>query len=89
MSILDEFKTHPHTIFIAYSFVYIEQAINALKETSKKVEAIIIQPYREDMEFTSTIEAMRLYRELNNDQSIPILFTPQGRMSEDGQFFEY
>jgi hypothetical protein len=69
--------------------VYVEQAISALKDASEKVEAIIVQPYRDDVGFTSTIEAMRLYRELNDGQSIPILFTPQGRMSEDGQFFEY
>jgi len=89
MSLLDEFNANPHTIFIAYSFVYMGDAINALKEATEKVEAIIIQPYRRDMGFTSTIEAAQLYRKLNDGQSIPILFAPQGRMSEDGQFFEY
>ena len=89
MSLLNEFGNGPITIFIAYSFVYIESAINALKTASNKVEAIIVQPYRKGIEFVSTREAMRLYREFNGGKDIAILFAPQGRMSEEGQFFEY
>ena len=76
-------------MFIAYSFVYIQNAIDALKAAPNKVDAVVIQPYRSDQGFVSTEKAAHLYRKLKEGQDIPILFTPQGRMSEAGQFFEY
>jgi len=66
-----------------------EDALTALKDASEEVEAIIIQPYRTDVSFASTEKAVSLYRKLKQSKSIPILFAPQGRMSEEGQFFEY
>jgi hypothetical protein len=82
------FKANIHRAFIAYSYVYVEEAIKA-QEHSLTAEAVVIQPYRKDMFFTSTKEATHLYRTLKDGQHIPILFTPQHRWDEKGQFFEY
>ncbi len=75
-------------LFIAYSTVHINDAIKAL-EQSPDAEAVVIQPHEEKKRFTSTEEALELYKHLKGEQSIPILFAPQGRMAKDGQFFEY
>ena len=83
------FKANVDYMFIAYSFVHIQDAIDALKTASEKVEAVIVQPYRSDQSFVSTEQAVHLYRKFKEGQDIPILFTSQGRMSEEGQFFEY
>lgn len=88
MSLPKEFKANFHRAFIAYSYVYISQAIEALKQ-SPNAEAIVIQPYEAHKSFASAKEAVDAYRHLTHGQNIPILFTPQGRMAEEGQFFEY
>jgi hypothetical protein len=75
-------------LFIAYSNVYIDDAVEALKQ-SPDAEAVVIQPYETKKGFTSTEEALELYKHLKDGQGVPILFAPQGRMAEDGQFFEY
>ena len=75
-------------VFIAYSYVYIDEAIKALGQ-SRDAEAIVIQPYEAKKGFKSTGETLSLYKQLKKGQGIPILFTPQGRMAQDGQFFEY
>jgi len=75
-------------LFVAYSNIYIDDAVEALKK-SPNAEAVILQPYESKGSFTSTRKAIKLYRELKSDQdiSIPILFTPQGRTGE--QYFQY
>jgi hypothetical protein len=75
-------------LFIAYSNVYIDDAVEALKQ-SPGAEAVVIQPHETKKSFTSTEEALQLYRHLKDGQGVPILFAPQGRMAEGGQFFEY
>jgi len=75
-------------LFIAYSNVYTDDAIKALKQFPD-AEAVVIQPYEAKKSFTSTEEALGLYKRLKDGQGIPLLFTPQGRMAEGGQFFEY
>lgn len=76
------------SIFVAYSLVYVGNAISAL-ENSTDAEAVVIQPYESNKSFTSARKAARLYRKITKDQSIPLLITPQGRMDSDGQFFQY
>ncbi len=75
-------------IFIAYSNVYIDDAVKAVKE-SPKAEVVVIQPYEQGRKFSSTKKMLELYRKLGKTTGIPILFTPQGRGTETGQFFEY
>ena len=86
---IEFFKANVDSMFIAYSFVYIEDALAALRNAPEQVEAIIIQPYRKGSNFVSADKAVSLYQQIKNGQNIPILFTPQGRRSEKGQFFEY
>ncbi len=81
-------KERIDNLFIAYSNIYIDDAILALKQ-SPEAEAVIMQPYESLGSFTSTRKAIRVYKEMKGDQEIPILFTPEGRMAEDGQSFEY
>ena len=75
-------------LFVAYSNIYIEDAVEALKQ-SPDAEAVIIQPYESKGSFAATRKAIKLYIELKNDEhiNIPILFTPQGRTVD--QFFQY
>ena len=75
-------------LFVAYSNIYIYDAVEALKK-SPDAEAVIIQPYESKGSFAATRKAIKLYRELKNDGdiNIPILFTPQGRTVD--QFFQY
>ncbi len=74
--------------FIAYSNIYIEDAIKAL-EQFPDAEAVVIQPFEKDRRFISTEEALSFYEELKGNPGVPILFTPQGRAIETGQNFEY
>jgi hypothetical protein len=74
------------SIFIAYAFVYLDEALAALESASAKVEAILVQPYCKSR-VVSARKAMLHYRGLTNGQHIPILFTPQTRHQE--QTFEY
>ncbi len=73
-------------LFVAYSNIYIEDAVEALKQ-SPNAEAVILQPYESKGSFAATRKAIKMYKELNSDQNIPILFTPQGRTVE--QYFQY
>ncbi len=77
-----------NSIFIAYSYSYIELAINALLNKAE-AEMVVLQPYRMDSFFRSAKETLDLYKREKNSKGIPILFTPQGRQSSGGQFFEY
>jgi hypothetical protein len=81
-------KTNLDRLFIAYSYVYISEAIEALRN-APEAEAVVVQPYEAHKNFTSTIETLELYRQIKGQEGVPILFTPQGRMAEEGQFFEY
>jgi len=74
--------------FIAYANIYIEDAIKA-QEQFPDAEAVVIQPFEKDRRFVSTEEALLFYEELKGNIGIPILFTPQGRAVETGQYFEY
>lgn len=76
------------SVFVAYSLVYIGNAISALKN-SPDAEAVVIQPYESKKSFASARKAARLYRKITKGQSIPLLITPQGRMDSDGQYFQY
>ena len=64
-------------LFIAYSNVYIEDAIVAV-ETNPGSEVVVIQPHSQNMSFTSAKKALDSYRKIMNTRGIPILFTPQG-----------
>jgi len=75
-------------LFVAYSNVYIEDAILSVGN-NPYAEVIVIQPYSQDISFTSAKKALDSYRKMMNTQGIPILFTPQGRRDEKGQYFEY
>jgi len=81
-------KERIDTLFIAYSNIYIDDAILSLKN-SPNAEAVIMQPYESLGSFASTRNAISVYKEMKGNQEIPILFTPQGRMAEEGQYFEY
>jgi len=81
-------RANVHRLFIAYSYVYVKVAIEAL-EHSLTAEAVVIQPYEKSKSFASAKGVVDLYRTLRGDQGIPILFCPQGRFSKEGQFFEY
>ena len=76
------------SIFVAYSLVYVQDAIDALEKASD-AEAIVIQPYERKKAFISAGKAARLYKGITRGRSIPILITPQGRMSREGQRFQY
>ena len=71
------FKTNIDSIFIAYSFVYVQDAINALNSSPETIEAVIVQPYRKDQTFPSTERATDLYKTLKNGQGIPIANTSE------------
>jgi len=73
-------------VFIAYSFVYVDEAVSALQDASTNAEAVVVQPYYKGR-IVSAREAMHLYRILTGGRNIPILFTPQTRHEE--QRFEY
>jgi len=75
-------------LFVAYSLVYIQDAIDAFKN-SPDAEAVIIQPYEKKKTFASARKSARLYRKVTKGKSIPILLTPHGRMSGEGQRFQY
>jgi len=75
-------------LFVAYSLVYIQDAIDALKNYPD-AEAVVVQPYEKKKAFTSARKSARLYRKVTKDRNIPILITPQGRMSSEGQCFQY
>ena len=81
-------KERIDTLFIAYSNIYIDDAILALKQ-SPEAEAVIMQPYESMGSFASTRKAISLFKEMKESQEIPILFTSEGRMAEEGQYFEY
>lgn len=88
MSLPNYFKVHVTHAFIAYSYVYISKALESL-QVSPDAEAVIIQPYEAKKFFRAANAALDVYKHLTHSQSIPILFTPRARLSEDGQFFEY
>jgi hypothetical protein len=75
-------------LFVAYSYPYIDGAIQALKQ-SPTSEAVVIQPYEARKAFVSAGDALNLYKHIKEGEGIPILFTPQGRLAGAGQFFEY
>lgn len=75
-------------LFIAYSYSYIHLAIEAIKENPKS-EAIILQPYKKNNNFTSAKKILDEYKQFLGKEGIPILFTPQSRFAKSGQFFEY
>jgi len=81
-------KENINSIFIAYSYSYIEHSINALKN-APEAEVVVLQPYRMNSYFRAAKETLDLYKREKNLKGIPILFTPQGRQAAEGQFFEY
>lgn len=80
------FEQNLEDVFIAYSFVYVDEAVTALADASPRVEALVGQPYF-GSRIVSARDAMVLYRHLTNGDDIPVLFTPQTRHQE--QRFEY
>lgn len=79
-------EQHLKHVFIAYAFVYIEEAIAALEGAPSEVEAVVVQPYQKSR-IVSAQKAMLHYRALTDGQHIPILFTPQTRHQD--QVFAY
>ncbi len=79
-------KDNIDRLFIAYSNIYIEDAIEAIKR-SPNAKAVVMQPYESKGSFSATREAIKLHKKLKADQDIPILFSSQGRTVE--QYFEY
>ena len=75
-------------LFIAYSNVYIEDAIAAIMQNPRS-EVVVMQPYNQSFSFTSAKKTLDTYRKITKKQGIPILFSPQGRRDEGGQYFEY
>ena len=74
------------SIFIAYAFPYVEEAIAACEDAQHGVEAVVVQPYCKSR-IVSARKAMEQYRALTNGQHIPILFTRQTRHQD--QVFAY
>jgi hypothetical protein len=81
-------KANIDRLFIAYSYVYLEKALQVLAE-HKGAKAVVLQPFQQAKSFSSTDAAMCLYKEMKGDLGIPILFTPQARTNKNGQFFTY
>jgi hypothetical protein len=81
-------KANIGRLFIAYSYVYLAKAIQSLDE-HKNAKAVVLQPFQQNKYFSSTEEAIDLYKAVRGGPGIPILFTPHGRMSEGGQFYTH
>jgi hypothetical protein len=87
MSIPKQYATdNIERLFVAYAYSYLDEAIEALKE-KPNAEAVAIQPHEAKKRFTAAEEALSLYMHLKDGRGIPILFTPQARMAQRGQFF--
>lgn len=85
---IKDFKSEIDRIFIAYSNVYLEDALKASKKYPK-AEAIIMQPHLKGQFFSSAFKAVQLYKKFNSGETPQLFITNKTRYNPTEQKFVY